>query len=380
MIWAGTYQGGLYQYDDLNDNFIPHLEGYGALTMQEDSSGAFWVGSANSGLIHFSPTEGIMQQFTSSDGLPSNVIFGILADKEGNYWLSTGNGLSKFNPNSNHFTNYDGSDGLPFTNFNPTSGFKASDGRMYFGGEGGLVAFYPDQIKGNSYPPDVLLTDLEILGEPYDIRKQADDPSRPITLSYNQNDLIFEYVGLHYTDPSRNEYKYRMLPYDVDWINAGTQRTARYTNLDPGEYTFQVIASNSDGVWNEKGASLSVIIKSSWWTRWWAYGLFIGLLFGFIYWFYRFQLSHKLAMAESLRLKEVNELKNSLYTNITHEFRTPLTVILGMAEAAQSEVEEKSPGVIRKSLDLIRRNGENLLHLVNQMLDLARLDSGYLEL
>jgi signal transduction histidine kinase/ligand-binding sensor domain-containing protein/DNA-binding response OmpR family regulator len=379
-IWVGVFQGGLFQYDARSDSFLPHLEKYGATSILEDSTGTFWIGTTSSGLLHYNANVGILEQFTTEDGLPSNTINGILADENGVFWLSTGNGIAKFEPTTRRSTNYSISDGLSFTSFNHTSAFKSIDGQLFFGGDGGLVSFYPNQIKGNPYPPDVVLSGLQIAGQAFNLQNYKNNPYSLIKLSHKQNDLTFDYVGLHFTDPSKNVYKYRMKPYDSDWIDVGTQRTARYTNLDPGHYTFQVIARSSDGLWNEEGASLQFYIRPPWWTRWWAYGLFTAFLLGITYWLYRIQLSRKLALAESKRLKEIDQLKSSLYTNITHEFRTPLTVILGMTDTLRSKAEDQHWKDAAQALEMIQRNGKGLLQLINEMLDLAKLEGGHLEL
>lgn len=379
-LWVGVFQGGLFEYDAKRDEFIPHLEAYGATSIVEESPGIFWVGTPSNGLLHYNATAGTLQQFTTKNGLSSNSINGILSDENKVYWLSTANGLVRFEPAIQGFTNYGISDGLPFTSFNHTSAFQGLDGQLHFGGEGGLVSFFPHEVKGNPYPPEVLIKSLQVSGKPFELHQDHKNSSSVISLFHHQNDLTFDYVGLHFTQPSKNSYKYRLKPYDTDWIAAGTQRIARYTNLDPGSYTFQVIARNSDGLWSKKEASLQFYIAPPWWNRWWAHFLFISILLGLSYWFYRFQLSRKLAVAESARLQEIDHLKSSLYTNITHEFRTPLTVILGMTETLQSKSGDQHWQGAAQALDMIERNGKGLLQLVNEMLSLAKLESGNLEL
>lgn len=373
-IWAGIFQGGLFQYDSQSDSFLPHLEKYGVTCLLEENEDTFWIGTTNNGLLHYNILTGELEQYTTEDGLSSNTINCILEDENGVYWLSTGNGVVRFEPEILRFTNYDASSGLSITNF------EGSDGQLFFGGVRGIMSFYPDQIAGNPYPPAVVLSGMQVAGKPFDLYPIKSSPSETLTLSHLQNDLTFDYVGLHFTDPSKNGYKYRMKPYDAEWIDGGTQRTARYTNLDPGQYTFQVIASNSDGLWNEEGTSLQFVIMPPWWTRWWAYTLFIGILLAISRWFYRFKLSRKLAVAESKRLTEIDHFKSSLYTNITHEFRTPLTVILGITDTLQMKAQDHHWKDAVQGLEMIQRNGKNLLQLVNEMLDLAKLESGHLEL
>lgn len=379
-IWVGTFLGGLFQYDSQSDSFLPHLEEYGAACLLEEKPDTFWIGTTSNGLLHYNVLTGALEQYTREDGLPSNTVNGILEDENGIYWLSTGNGIVRFDSKNLHFTNFDASDGLGITSFNHTSAFKSAEGQLFFGGDGGMVSFYPEQIAGNPYPPDVVLSGVQVSGKPFDLSSIRGIIEPELRLSHEQNDLTFDYVGLHYTYPSRNRYKYRMLPYDSEWIEAGTQRTARYTNLDPGQYTFQVIASSSDGLWSEKGASMHLAILPPWWTRWWAYSLFIILLLVLFRWFYKFKISRKLAVAESKRLTEMDRFKSSLYTNITHEFRTPLTVILGITGTLQSKARDFQWKDAPQALEMIQRNGKNLLKLVNEMLDLAKLESGHLEL
>ena len=375
-LWAGVFHKGLFEYDAQNDTFIPHLEAYGATSIQEDTTGLFWVGTVDSGILHYNSSDDTYLQYTATDGLPSDAIFGVLTDEKGTIWVSTGNGIAKFEPISKRFISFDASDGLSFTSFGHTSAFKSMDGQLYFGGIGGLVSFDPTRVEGNPYPPDVVLSDLQIAGQVFDFKRDKKSGSKPISLSHKQNDFTFDYVGLHFTDPTKNRYKYRMRPYDSDWIDAGTQRTARYTNLDPGEYSFQVIARSSDGIWNEEGASIQFNISSPWWTRWWANALFVVVALVLLYSFYHFQLNRKLEKAEAVRLKDLDVAKNRLFTNITHEFRTPLTVISGMSE----QIKENPDEWLDKGLTIIDRNSNRLNTLVNQMLDLSKLESGKLKL
>ncbi|MEJ2004357.1 MAG: hybrid sensor histidine kinase/response regulator transcription factor, partial [Cyclobacteriaceae bacterium] len=200
-----------------------------------------------------------------------------------------------------------------------------------------------------------------------------------ITLTHAQNDLTFEYVGIHYGNSSENQYKYKLEPYDLTWNEAGTQRMAHYRNLDPGAYTFRVIGSNDNDVWDEQGASLQLLIKTAWWSRWWAYLLYISFFCFIAYTLHRFQLSRKLALEESERQKQLNQLKSDLYTNISHEFRTPLTVILGMTDSLKSQLNSSAVPAATKKIEMIRRNSENLLTLVNEMLYLSKLESGHIQ-
>ena len=272
---------------------------------------------------------------------------------------------------------------MPNNNFNYLSALKSSNGQLFFGGNGGLVSFLPDQVKNNPFSPDVILTGLQISGKPFNLRNIRFDKSEKVILSHNQNDLTFEYVGLHYTDPLKNKYKYRLEPYDPDWIDAGTQRTARYTNLNSGEYTFQVKASNSDGVWNEKGVLIQIIF-SPWWKTWWAYLSYTVFFIFTLYWIRRYEMNRlsyknqgKLDKAIMKEREETEKLKSRFFANISHEFRTPLTLIFGPANDVLEKTKEPDT---KQSVGTIKRNAKRLYGLVNQLLDLSKLEAGKMAL
>ena len=261
---------------------------------------------------------------------------------------------------------------------------------MVFGSNKGFTIFHPDSIKDNTLKPTVYITSISLDNKELPVAGSAEDtfPQKSplkqhilftdkITLTHLQNNLLFGFTALNYETPEKNQYKYKLEGYDKDWISApASARVAKYTNLSHGHYTFRVIASNNDGVWNEQGDTLEIVILPPWWRTWWAYLFYIALIGGSSFFFYRFQLNRRLEQAEASRLKEMDAVKTKLYTNITHEFRTPLTVILGMAEQVMDNPKE----FVQEGLKMIIRNGQNLLNLVNQMLDLSKLESGHLSL
>ena len=246
--------------------------------------------------------------------------------------------------------------------------------------------FNPDSIKDDPVPPQVVISNVSLFNEPD--KKLKFDGFIPdldeLDLSYNENDLRFDYVGLHYGDPSKNKYKYKLEGFDKDWIDAGTQRNAVYTNLDAGEYTFRVKACNLDGVWNEEGASLKIIIPPPFWATWWAYTIYI--LFGLfvLYSLRRYELNRtqlknqvKLDEVKLMEREETDRMKSRFFANISHEFRTPLTLIKG----PQRRYNRNSSGdEIEKQTGVIKRNADRLLSLINQLLDLSKLEAGKLEL
>jgi len=361
-----------YKYDIEKDRFINFLEGHRVICVVEDNQGGFWSSTFTQGLVYYNPKKDIFKQYTKENGLLDDMILDLLPGENGNYWLATIKGVMKFDSKNEKFI----SEGFPKDRFG-SNGIKSKDGRLLFGGHKGVYAFYPDQINGNPFPPDVFIRSLKISGEPFNLAEVADGK---INLSHEQNDFNFQYTAIHNSNPAENKYQYRLLPFDENWIDAGTQRRVQYTNLKPGNYTFQVKAANSDGIWNETPATLSIYIATAWWTRWWAYLLFLIIIGSVLYGFYRYQLSKELAFEESKRLKELNLVKSKLYTNITHEFRTPLTVILGMVDIMESKINHLKVEGIAKPVKMIRRNGNNLLRLVNELLDLAKIDNSQLKL
>jgi signal transduction histidine kinase/ligand-binding sensor domain-containing protein len=254
-----------------------------------------WAGTAGGGLNRFDRQTETFIHFTDKDGLPDNVIYAILDDEEGNLWMSTNYGLSKFNPRTRAFKNFDAQNGLQDNEFNSSSYFKSPSGELFFGGISGFNAFYPKDIQDNPHAPPVVFTGFQILNKPIS-HKTPDSPlaqaiteTREVTLSYEHKVFSFEFAALDFTAPAKNQYAYKMENFDADWQQAGTSRTATYTNLNPGAYVFRVKACNNDGVWNEEGAAIRIIITPPWWRTWWAYGIYVLLLAAGVFTADRFQ-------------------------------------------------------------------------------------------
>jgi signal transduction histidine kinase/DNA-binding response OmpR family regulator/ligand-binding sensor domain-containing protein len=390
-LWIGTKVGGLDQFDpetntilrilSLRNNFRPNP----IYQIFEDDIGNLWLGTYRDGLYKYDIGKKSTMRFNVEDGLPENGIMIIQKDKKGNLWLGTLNGLSKFNLQKNILNNFFIEDGLPNNFFIMGASAKDSNGTLFMGTRGGLVYFHPDSIVIDSIPPQVVIQNISLFNRPDDKLEYEGFISEieEIILPHNQNDLHFEYVGLHYGESQRNKYKYILEGFDKDWIDAGNLRSATYTNLDPGEYKFRVKACNRDGIWNEAGASLKVIINPPLWATTWAYLFYIILFGSILYYAWRIQLKrvrvkHEFEMSkfEAQKLHEVDEMKSRFFANISHEFRTPLTLILGPAEKI-SNAESSNPA---KEANIIRRNATRLMELVNQLLDLSKLDAGKLKL
>ncbi|MBK7632259.1 MAG: response regulator [Ignavibacteriales bacterium] len=392
-IWIGTNGNGLFKFEHGSKQLVSIKSLFDKRDYQtisvifEDSKDRLWVGTFRDGIYHLDKkTIEIVHHYSFEDGLSNAGICGILDDEKGNLWISTNRGLLRLNILENTFRNFDISDGLCSNFFNLGASLKSKTGRMYFGTNAGLVYFHPDSIVVDSVPPLVVIQNISLFNRPDENLEYEGFISEidEITLPYKHNDLHFEYVGLHYGEPQRNKYKYILEGFDKEWIDAGNLRTATYTNLDPGEYVFRVKASNSDGVWNEKGASLKIIINPPFWTTTWAY-LFYLILFGSIlYYAWRMQLKrvrvkHEFEMSkfEAQKLHEVDEMKSRFFANISHEFRTPLTLILGPVKQIIERTKETRT---KEDLNLVHRNANRLLGLVNQLLDISKIESGNMKL
>ena len=236
-----------------------------------------WLGTAGGGLNQFNIEEGTFNHFTEKEGLPNNIVYGVLPDNTGNLWISTNKGLSKFNPKDHSVRIYDVNDGLQSNEFNTGAYYRSKNGELFFGGIKGLNYFYPDEIKDNKYIPNIVLTNLKL--EDHYVTPKSDNSvlkkifseTDEIVLSYADDIITFEFAALDYSAPNKNRYAYKLENFNKDWIYSGSVRSATYTHLPFGEYVFRVKGSNNDGVWNEKGISLKLIITPPWWSRWWAY-------------------------------------------------------------------------------------------------------------
>ncbi|MCP2606550.1 ATP-binding protein [Candidatus Aminicenantes bacterium AC-708-I09] len=290
-LWIGTLKG-LNKFDRKKNIFkkyfvIPgdsrSLNNNEILSIYEDSRGILWVGTAE-GLNKFDRNREIFTHYTTKDGLPNNLIYDILEDREGNLWLSTNKGLSKFNPVQEKFRNYDVSDGLQSNEFSKGACFKSKSGEMFFGGINGFNSFYPEKIKDNPYPPQIVITDFKVfnksisIGEKFDgmiILEKSITNTKEIILSHKHRFFSIEFSALHFVSPKKNQYAYKMEGFDREWNYVGNRNFATYTNLPPGEYTFRVKASNSDGVWNDEGLSLKIKILPPFWMTWWFRGIIL---------------------------------------------------------------------------------------------------------
>jgi signal transduction histidine kinase/ligand-binding sensor domain-containing protein/DNA-binding response OmpR family regulator len=345
-----------------------------------------WIGTAGGGLNRFDMTTKEFSHFTTKEGLSNDVVYGILPDSMGNLWLSTNKGLSRFNPTDRSFRNFDINDGLQSNEFNTGAYTKSPDGEMYFGGINGINHFFPSQIIDNQHKPLVVITDLRIANTSLSPRthptilKTEISETREIYLTYKDNIITIEFAALDYSAPLKNRYAYKLEGFNESWIQNGTNRSATFTNLSAGSYNFRVKAANNDGVWNENGATLAMHITPPPWRSWWAFSIYFCTIMALFYLIRKYemgriQLRNRLEREhlETLRIRELDKMKSRFFTNISHEFRTPLTIILGQIESLKQE--PISAKYMRK-LEVANRNAQRLLTLINQLLDLSKLESG----
>jgi len=320
---------------------------------------------------------------TVDDGLSSNTIRSVTIDDNSDIWVSGKNGLSRIKLQDSTIRNYDIADGLLSLELNDRSSYRDEDGWLYYGGRNGFNVFHPDSIKENKFIPPVYITSLTVAGQ----QKYFDKPlyeMSAIDLQFNENDFSFDFVALNYINSQKNQYAYMLEGYDEDWKYVGNIHAANYTNMSPGEYTFRVKASNNDGYWNEEGASLTLVIHPPFWRTWWAYVIYSFVFLGLVYLIRRNEL-RKINLRQELELEQVNaeklaELdieKNKFFSNISHEFRTPLTLILGPLDRFIGKLKNEEQ---KQELNLVRRNARRLQTLINQLLSLSKLESGKMKL
>ncbi|WP_458627623.1 two-component regulator propeller domain-containing protein [Winogradskyella sp. PC D3.3] len=378
-LWIGSENNGLYKLN-ITTGEITNIK---SITSNIKSlyyhNNILWIGTNGKGLIKYNTVNKSVQTFTKTDGLPNNVIYGILPDNDDNLWLSTNYGISKFtNKNENKFKNFSNDDGLQALEFNTGAYYKDTSGNLYFGGLEGLNWLNPNHITFNAIKPKTIITKFEVYSEEQPLNQNA-------AFKFNKNTVTFTFSSLHFSQPSRNLYKYQLVNYDTEWIDAGNNNTAHYTNLPANDYTFKVISSNYDGIWNTTPATYSFTIKQPWYLSkvaiiGYVLAFLITLFFLYTYlkwrWHMKMELQYK--NNETERLKKLDEFKTRIYTNISHEFRTPLTLISGPIEKqlAKPNISEED----KKELTLVQNNSKRLLNLVNQMLDLSKLEAGNLKL
>lgn len=370
-IWIGT-EHSLYS---LEGNYFQRFHGNFSINcITEARDGTLWLGDHDNGLLHYRPGALKMGRYGEKNGLASNNVLGILEDDRSNIWASTDNGLSKFAPSRNLFVNYGTSDGLPGNEFDRASCWKGKDGRFFFGSLNGLVSFYPDQIQQNDGSAPLVFTGARLfnkevaVGDGSKILPKNIGSLSEIRLRHDQNVFTLDFALLNYIKSHKNKYLYKLQGFDRNWTET-FQPSVTYTNLSSGEYVFKVRGANNDGVWSHT-AALKIKVLPPFWLTWWAFLIYFLLLGGAMFLFLRYLFLQALMRKE----EQLYKSKLAFFTNVSHEIRTHLTLITTPLEQLKDDGKELP------QLEYIKKNGEKLLNLVNELMDFSRSETDNLTL
>ncbi|MGL1889225.1 MAG: response regulator [Reichenbachiella sp.] len=358
------------------------------LSFHETADGKLWVGTSG-GLNEFDPVTEEFKNYGFDHGFPDEVIYAIEEDAAGLLWLSTDKGIIRFDRDTQSIRIFDLSNGLQSLEFFKQSSFKSQTGELLFGGVDGFNLIHPKDIVDNNDEPQVYLVDFKISNESVmpgeeSVLKSNIMDAEVIELRYYENDFSFEFSQLNYAQSKSNLYAYQLVKYDSKWQEAGSRREAYYTNVPPGTYTFKVRGTNEKGDWSPLEASVKIVVLRAWYNTFWAYIIYTTVIVIILIWSFqtivnreRLQSELKVEHLELSKMQELDEMKSSFFANISHEFRSPLTLILGPLKGLKENIEEQ---LTQEQVGIMLRNAENLLNLINQLLELSKLESGKMRL
>ena len=412
VLWVGLNGSGLVKIiRDENNNPIHYTRIMGReeypsglnnnqiFAIHEDNYQNIWIATFGGGLNKILKEEINKKhpkiiKYKQENGLPSNEIYGILEDKNQNLWISSNSGISKYDIENKTFTNLGLKDGLQALNFRKGAYFKGRNGMMYFGGINGFNSFNPNSFVKNEVPPKVELTGFKLFNNEVGVGEKIlgkavlnknISETNEIVLKHGHNSFSFEFSAMHYASPNQNNYMYMLDGFDKDWISTSSKRRfVTYANLDSKDYVFKVIASNSDNVWNSNARELKLKVLPALWKTWWAYTIFI-LFTIFLMWLFRrnilvraeYRNSLKIEKLEKNKIKVLNKMKLEFFTNISHEFKTPLTLILGpLQNLLKMEIVDSK---LKESLLIMDRNANYLFRLINQLMDFRKAETNQLK-
>ena len=387
-LWIGA--DGLVIYNP-KDQKITRTE-ESTRSMLEDEKHRFWLTTLAHGIALYSKEKGVVEYFNEKSGLANNQALAILEDKEHFLWISTTNGLSKFDPEKKRFHNFYTQSGFLNDQFTYGASFKLPSGEMIFGGISGFNIFDPSKIKSGEYFAPIVFTDLKILNKSVKIGKEGGNiltkcisETQEIELKFAQNSVEVEFASFDFANIMGIQYSFYLEGFDHDWNEPSSKRLATYTNLNPGTYKLHVKTVSTDRQESKSGPILTIIVLPPVWQTWWFRILIFLTILGLVYWLINFlqnreKLKHNLVF-EKIKAKKLHELdmmKLRFYTNISHEIRTPLTLILGPLEKLRNNSVPEPE--IKGHLDLMHRNANQLHQLINQLLDFRKMESGNLKL
>jgi len=396
IIWLGTYGGYILSYNPktqiLKNNALPFdARIVSDILVYKDS---IWISTMGKGISVYDYKKKDSKTYTEKEGLASNYISSLLRDSEGRIWMGTNKGISRLKPESGEIQNYNSQDGVQAFKFSGNSAVKLADGRMAFGGFGGINIFDPMLVNKNDKCPQVIFTKLlvsNIIVNPSNDKKQSSPLQKNITLSecielnFDQSTFTIEFIGINYNATQKINYSYILEGSDKNWNNIGNQNNVTLRNLSPGKYYFKVKASSPDNVWSNSNInSIIIVINPPFWKTWWAYLFYFIMAIVVVYfvWQYttiRLRTSNRLKIERAKREKEeeLHQEKLQFFTNISHEFRTPLTLIISPLEKMQQDEMEEEKKV---HLKIMLRNAKRLLSMVNQLLDFRKAEHGQMKL
>lgn len=393
-IWVATYNSGIFCYnatDGSYKNYRHHADRSDSLPFDDvisifvDSKGRIWLATQGSGFCQFNAATQTVKQYTTANGLPSDVVFQIIEDKKGMLWLTTGHGLVRFNPQNEQIKVFTTADGLLSNQFNYKSSFIDRDGTIYLGSIDGFIAFNPENFSTSDFFPRAVITDLYIQNKNIQVGDASSPLKKQITytdkirLTSKQNSFSLRVAALSFQAPGSNQLKVKLEGFDKDWVTVDGTSLITYTNLHYGSYIFKVEASNTNGIWNGAQTKLQITILPPFYLSLFARIVYVilavgALIFTVLYFKRRAdkQRRRQISLFEEEKQREIYKAKYDFFTNITHEIRTPLTLIKGPLENILKRNNVDSDTY--ESLNIMQRNTERLLSLTNQLLDFRKLE------